>query len=497
MRPGPARLLPLRLWQRWGLLTSGLVLLALLAMGYTQERAFTRGLLAHANELERARLPDVARRLAGEYQAAQGWQRLQNDPGRWLALIFGAERAPPPHARPGRPPGPPPPRPGHRPGPHPPRPDADGPHALSDRPPRLSYAHRLTLLDPAGTRLWGPPVPPDAYREPVRSGDRLIAELALTPLPELSHAADLEFAARQRRTAWWIGAAVILASFMAAFVLSWRISARIARLAQASRRLAAGEQAARAGDLGHDEIGALARDFDQMAERLQQNRTARDRWMADISHDLRTPLTILRGDLAALEDGIRPLDRAALGALVKAADRLAERIEDLQALAVSDVGGLSYRFVPTDLVSVLQEALDAHHDRIRALPLSLDVQLPARLDIPRGDDRRLRQMLDNLLDNSLRHTDPGGQLRIQARLLPDAGAELCIEDSAPGVPPESLPRLQERHYRAAPERTTGSGLGLTIVRNIVEAHGASLAIEPSPLGGLRVTITFPRDPRST
>jgi two-component system sensor histidine kinase BaeS len=478
----------LKLWHRWSLLAAGLVLLALVAMGVSQQRAFRDGLLAHAAELERGRLPAVAERLAVEYRSAGGWQRLVAEPHRWRQAVLGEERAgppppgPPPHRGPSQ--GPPPPR---GPPPHRPRPPDDAP--LGALGP--GFGQRLTLIDAEGRIVRGPTPSPEAARANVVVDGRAIGALALAPLPALAQVADLEFAAQQRRTALAIGLLVIAASVLAAFAMSRRMLARLGRLAEASRRLAAGDRGARAGDLGRDEIGELAQDFDRMAESLERNRAARDRWIADISHELRTPLTILRGELAALEDGIRPLDRAALTSLAREAERLSDRIDDLHALAVSDVGGLAYRFESVDLAALVREAVDAHREILERVPLALDVRLPSSLPVARADDRRLRQLLDNLLDNCVRYTDPGGRVRVELGRSDGRTVDLVVEDSAPGVPADTLPRLLERHYRADPARGHGSGLGLAIVRNIVEAHGGSIVLDASALGGVRIHVRLP------
>lgn len=236
----------LRLWHRWALLAAGLVLLALVAMGVSQQRAFRDGLLAHASELERARLPEIAERFATEHQSAGGWQRLMAEPHRWRQAVLGDGRV-----------GPPPPR-----GPPPRlRPPLDGPAP----PPGPGFGQRLSLLDADGRILRGPTPVPGAVRAPIIVHDRAVGELVLAPLPALAQVADLEFAAQQRGTALAIGLAVIAASVVAAFAMSRHMLSRLGRLAEANRRLAAGDRGARAGDLGHDEIGELARDFDRMA----------------------------------------------------------------------------------------------------------------------------------------------------------------------------------------------------------------------------------------
>jgi two-component system, OmpR family, sensor histidine kinase BaeS len=471
----------LRLWHRWFLLSAGLVVLALAAMLVAQERSFRRGLLAHANALEQARLAPIGERLAAEYRAVGGWQRLLRQPPRWHAAIR-AEGEPPGL----RPPRPPLPGEGRPPGARPP--PADG---------ALGFVRRLSLLDAAQRPLYGPPPSAQAALQAITVEGATVGWLALAPLPQLSGEVYLEFAAGQRRQALAIALGVLAASLLASWGLSRGLLRRFGALAAATRRLAAGDLGVRIGaDAGSDELAALARDFDRMADALQRSRAARDRWIADISHELRTPLTILRGELQALQDGVRPLDAAALASLDTEAARLAKRVEDLYTLALADSGGLSYRFEPLDLAALLAALLASRERAFAAAGLRLEHRLPARAWLARGDANRLEQLVGNLLDNALRYTAPGGRVCL---VLRDDGAahwQLLLDDSPPGVAPDELAQLGERHFRAASAlalSSAGSGLGIAIARSIAEAHGGQLQFSASPLGGLRASVRLPRE----
>lgn len=459
-----------RLWHRWFLLSAGMGLAIVLAMLALQEHAFRHGLLAHANRLEQARLPSIAEAAAAEYRRYGGWSSLAREPRRWPQLIHTQDRVLRDAPRP------PPPGEGRRPGPP---------------GPPFGLPARLSLLDADGHPVAGPPPRPHATRLPITLDGKTVGVLALAPMPQLQQAADLDFAREQRQRALWVAVPLLAATLLAALLLSRMLTRRIDALAVTSRALAAGDDAARVADLGRDELGELGRDFNRMAESLQQSRQARDRWIAEISHELRTPLTVLQGELQALQDGIRPLDAAALDSLAAEAAQLARQVEDLYALALSDRGGLAYRYQSCDLAALIGALSARHAGAFERAGLTLLTRLPAQALHPRIDPARLEQLVGNLLSNTLRHTDRGGRAELQLGADSD-GWRLQLDDSAPAVNPAELPKLLDRHYRGQSARGDGAGLGLAICRNIAEAHGGHLSLAASPLGGLRVTLTLPQ-----
>jgi len=214
--------------------------------------------------------------------------------------------------------------------------------------------------------------------------------------------------------------------------------------------------------------------------------------MADVSHELRTPIAVLRAGLEALEDGVRPLTREALASLHGEVTALGKLVEDLYQLSLADVGALTYRKERSDVADALEQAAEPFAARYAERRLCLEKQIPRGLMVL-ADVDRLSQAFRNLLENSARYTDAGGRVRVAARR---EGGRIAIdfEDSAPGVPGDALPRLFERFYRVEASRSRangGAGLGLAIVRSVVEAHGGTIEAGASPLGGLRVTISLP------
>ncbi len=244
-----------------------------------------------------------------------------------------------------------------------------------------------------------------------------------------------------------------------------------------------------------DEVGQLARDFNQLAFALERNERMRREFMASISHELRTPLAVLRGELEALEDGVRALDAMSLRSLQQEVGLLNKLVADLYELSLADVGALTYRKSPVDLIELLQLSLAGAAGRCRERGLSLEMTVPERTRPVLADAGRLQQLFGNLLENSLRYTDSGGRLRIEV-VQDGAGIGVDWMDSGPGVPDAELSRLFERFYRAEASRrraSGGSGLGLAICRSIAEAHGGTLEARRSPLGGLWLHLQLPTE----
>jgi two-component system sensor histidine kinase BaeS len=201
----------------------------------------------------------------------------------------------------------------------------------------------------------------------------------------------------------------------------------------------------------------------------------------------------LKGEIQAMQDGVRATTPQALDSLQAECARLGGLIEDLYQLSLADTGALEYRFEAIDLGEIVRDAIDAHKDvcAARGLELVGDVPVPALVD---GDARRLLQLLDNLLTNSQRYTDAPGRIRV-AVATDQKIVRLTVDDTAPEVPSSALPHLFERLFRVDSSRNRavgGAGLGLSIARTIVEAHRGRIVAEASPLGGLRIAVELPR-----
>jgi two-component system sensor histidine kinase BaeS len=388
-----------------------------------------------------------------------------------------AEQAPPPR-RAAQPP------PDDRPRPPPPRPA--GP---------LDLGARLLLVDASDQFVVGnPDVPADSPFVPILSYGVLVGRLLLAPMPKLRGDLDLSFAQTQLHHALLMACSVLLGALLVSWLLARWLLAPIRALGAGSRALVAGNFATRVPATRSDEIGALAEDFNQLAATLERHRDARRRWGADIAHELRTPISILRGEIQALQDGIRTAGPETLASLQSECDRLAGLVEDLYQLALSDAGALAYRLEPLDLGELLHDVVQSHAGAMKDAGLELTLDLPSMPDQRvRGDAQRLMQLFGNLLRNCVRYTNAPGRVRIAVR---HAGADCLIDvdDTEPGVPQASLAHLFDRLYRVEPSRSRtfgGAGLGLAICRNIALAHGGNIVASPSSMGGLCISLRLP------
>jgi signal transduction histidine kinase len=292
-------------------------------------------------------------------------------------------------------------------------------------------------------------------------------------------------------------AVAVAAAVLTALTVSWwsarRIAAPLHAAAEAARRLAAGAHQARVPDPGtSDELGVLARAFNDMADTLAAVERRRRSLLADLAHELRTPLATIEGYTEGLADGVVPADAATWEVLRAASGRLHRLADDIAA--VSDAEERSHglqlaRRRPETLVHAAVAAAQPHYG---TKGVRLDIRTGGRLPQVAVDADRIGEVLDNLLDNALRHTPAGGRVEVAAARR-DEEVELTVTDSGEGIPPEALPHVFERFYRADPARPHGgSGIGLTIARALVQAHGGRIeASSPGPGHGARVAVLLP------
>lgn len=502
---------------------AGCSLLGVGAVGWLHQRNFEQDLGDYLNRVDEARLTPLVQRLAEGHRQHGGWGWLTAEPPRWPQLqreVLGwrsggrggtAEppaAATPASAMPKTPPGttssPHPPETAPTPGPQARRPAPSAlPAGASPQHPPLTIDPRLRLLDTQGRLLLGPEDRlAQTLRRPIRVDGQLVGHLAW--LPRLQVVASLEqaFRAQQRRSFAVMAVGWLLAMLVAAAGLAHWLSRRLQGLQAAAHAWAGGDYGHRIPETGHDELARLAHDLNGLAATLAEAQRERQRCIADIAHELRTPLGNLQAEIEALQDGLRPLSAAALASLAEEVARLGRLVDDLRLLSLRDDGALPLTPRPVALAPLLQELLTRHHAVLPPGSLTLELALDPTLTL-QADPDRLRQVLLNLWQNTLRYSDAPAQLRVAAHPAADRSGQAVLvwEDSPPGVPAALRPRLTERllrldparqHRPAAPGQTAdGSGLGLSIVQALVQAHGGTLQPDDSPLGGLRWTLRWP------
>ncbi|GCB04274.1 ATP-binding protein [Ralstonia sp. SET104] len=484
-----------------------------LAMGAAVRWRFDANFLDYVNAREAERMAALAQGVEAAYAQHGNWDFLRNDRGAWFRLL----RRESAHARANGMGGDrPEPQAGRRFGPFPPGMDHDmpapsgppsgpppGPPPAGTLPPHPPgeppMPHSPIWLLDAGRNVIigeGPPLGPNAQWHELHHNGQTVGWLAMPPRMRVPEGADQAFQAQQLRATWIIAGLSVLLAALVAVLLARGLLAPMRRLTEAARRMADGDYATRVDVHSRDELGGLAADFNHLATSLEANQKMRRQLTADISHELRTPLAVLRGELEALEDGVRPLSATSLASLQAEVATLSKLIDDLYELSLADVGALAFHMEPLDLADTVCSAVQGFTPRLmeKRIALQLDVPAaPSHATLISGDPQRLRQVMQNLLENTLRYTDAGGTLRVHIHQDGD-WQQIDVQDSAPGVPEAMLPRIFDRLFRVDASRSRaqgGAGLGLSLCQTIVAAHGGTIEAKPSPLGGLWIAIRLP------
>src|SRR5262245_4177172 len=432
--------------------------------------SFDRGLAETLGRGDQTRLDAFAVALAEGYGRERGWRWLADDRERWSELsreALGLPRRPPS--------------------------EGASPPAGSPRELPLTVSSRLLLFDSDRRLLAGPPeLVERAELKPIVRDGAVIGYLGAVPRRERIESLERVVAEQQRGQFAAIALGMLGAALIVGAGLAYWLTRRVRTIARGAEALMRGDYAVRVADAGGDELAHLARDFNALAATLAATRRARSQWIADIAHELRTPLAVLRGEIEALQDGVRPLGPESLGSLAQEVGHLGRLVDDLHTLSLADVGALTYHKEPLDLAELADEALAVQRRALDQKGLALELHLERGATVL-ADETRLAQVFGNLLQNTLRYTDAPGKVAVAVRREGER-VVLDWQDSSPGVAEAELPRLTERLYRVDASRSRaggGSGLGLAIVKAIVEAHGGTLVARASRLGGLALEVALP------
>ncbi|GBC61924.1 two-component sensor histidine kinase [Desulfonema ishimotonii] len=308
------------------------------------------------------------------------------------------------------------------------------------------------------------------------------------------HPLDIHYIKGQNKAFYLIGTTILALALLISFLLSKHLLEPVRRLTEGTKALAAFKFDTRTDVRTNDELGQLASDFNRMAETLQKYEQMRTQWITDISHELRTPLSVLRGEIEAMQDGIREMTPVTLDSLHSEVLRLGKLVNDLHQLSLSDTRNLYMEKKPVNPLTVLTDTLHLLEGRFeqRKIVIQTDID-PTAPVLLMGDANRLSQLFVNLMENALRYTDSPGVLEIRSEITGEC-LVLYIEDSPPGVPDDALERIFDRLYRVDKSRSRemgGSGLGLSICRQIVESHGGTIRADHAKAGGLAIIMEFP------
>lgn len=423
---------------------TGMALVLLAATLY--QLSFEHSLVNYLQEREQQRVQEVAERLADYYQHYGGWPTTQKN-----SHLRGVRSA-------------------------------------------LRLPRHLILLDENQQWVSGEAITNYPQRKlAITLNNQQVGTLIYHPMQtEITDSTDKAFRQQQWRALALTIVAAIAVALLGSWFLARQLGGPLRRMAHLTQAMAKGDYEQRFQTHRRDELGLLSESINQLAHHLAEAARARDRWLADTAHELRTPLAILQGEIEALVDGIRKPNPEQLMSLQQEVVHLKHLVDDLHDLALADVGSLRYRMETVDVSPLLEEQVRLYAHRFHAQELAFSANIAPSL-LVEGDSTRLRQLISNLLSNSLNYTDSPGKVQLSAG---KKNGKVCIvlEDSAPSVPEDKLPHLFEHLFRAEHASRNrqfgGSGLGLALVQRIAQAHKAEINVAVSPLGGLVFTLQF-------
>ncbi len=274
---------------------------------------------------------------------------------------------------------------------------------------------------------------------------------------------------------------------VAAASVARRMTRPMGSLIDAAGRIEAGDYSVQVAEAGPRDLRSVARAFNQMSARLKASDEQRRGFLAELAHEFRTPLTVIRGQAEAIADGVYPGDSAHVAPILDSTETLDRLVEDLRTLVLTDAGNLVLHKEPTDLGALSADTVESFRTQAEAAKLTLTAEVADSLPLVELDPARIRSVLGNLLSNALRHTPAGGSIKVAVTGSADE-LVLTVTDTGQGIPPELLPHVFERFVKGT--NSPGSGLGLAIAHDIVAAHGGKLEIESAVGSGTSVRLKF-------
>jgi len=364
------------------------------------------------------------------------------------------------------------------------------------------YGQRIILTDSSGTvvadsqgELSDEQFYPDWPKRTLslQGTDSVLGTVYISPEPSIGYALAQGLAGSTRLVLLWGGLLAISIALIIAFVLSRWVSAPIQALTVSAKRLGRGDFSQRLDFQGKGELGELTQAFNSMASNLERTERLRRNMVADTAHELRTPLSNIRGYMEAIRDGMIKPDADAIRSLDEEVTLLSRLVDDLQELALADAGEIKLVCQPEDVKELIHQVVAAVQTKATAKGVPISLSVPDKLPLVNIDARRISQVVRNLLENALAHTAKGGNIAVTARQQ-DGWVEISVTDTGEGIPAEELPNIFERFYRVDKSRaraTGGSGLGLTIAKYLVEAHGGKIKAYSESGKGSRFLFTVP------
>ena len=359
-------------------------------------------------------------------------------------------------------------------------------------PDRLGLSSRLSLYDEKHQFIVGEPATDQIAYRPILVDQKVVGYLGLKPVLDQDDASSINFFSNQKRYLLLVYALTVLSSLVAALLMATYFKKPIQRLLNATLELTRGNYQHQVVIKRNDELGDLSNQLNHLADILHQHEESRRQWVADTSHELKTPLAVLQAQIEAMQDGIRKATPEHLDAMMRQVSSLKKLTQDLADLAQADAQQLKCYFAEVNPWDVVLQEVDNFKSTFEQN--QLEVSLSGEGALLSLDRDRFKQIIVNLLGNCVRYTEQGGKIQIHTQQNEHEWV-LYVDDSPFGLSDEQLARLGERFYRVDDSRTRstgGTGLGLALSCKLAQALGGSLTFNHSPLGGLRCVLTFPK-----
>ena len=318
------------------------------------------------------------------------------------------------------------------------------------------------------------------------AADDLPEPLVEPPLSRLSQTVN--------RSLLWAGLVAGGGGLLLVTMMSSSALAPVRTLTGAARRLGRGDLSQRVSVRGEDEVGQLARTFNSMAEGMERAETQRRNLVADVAHELRSPLSNIQGAIEAMHDGLMDRGDSSLDMLHEQTLHLSHLVDDLGLLAMAEAGDLRLDIRPDSVEDAARRSVEAFRARAEAKGVGLTIDVAGSLPLAAIDRQRTQQIIGNLLDNAIRHTPAGGRVSVHVDAPSPQTVNVAVRDTGPGIAEDDLPLIFERLHRVDPSRTRatgGAGLGLTIARRLVEAQGGTIRVDSEIGKGATFTVELP------
>jgi two-component system sensor histidine kinase BaeS len=459
-----------------------LTLLMIIGMAMSMQSGFNKGFFNYRKALDKQFNDNLISKLAQFYQSNKSWDELKDNRRLWHEIINEStvELEEPEKQRPAR----------HR------RTNTDKSGHNRDKYARQRLLPPVSLFDRDKQLVIGRHHRGDVrlVLKDIYSEGRLVGYLARVKNTTRHDKQDQLFIKNFKQMLFKIGLLMVVIAVVITFPIAKYFTGLISQLTLATKKITAGDFSIRIKSKRKDELGVLANNFNLLAQSLESNAATQKTMIADIAHELRTPISVIVGEIEAIQDGIHPANEQTIGLLHSQISSLKNLVNDLHELSESDLGSLKYKMLELDFVALIKQSLYSHQLAYQQKQIELQFNTPLSKCHITADSGRLNQLLNNLLRNSVQYTNQKGKTVVTL----DAQSNeiiLTVEDSAPDLTQGQLDKIFDRWYRVEKSRNKnsgGTGLGLAICEEIVKAHNGTIAASLSTLGGLKITIKLPK-----